>query len=116
MDWGEDRIRVQSMAWENRETGRYFYKRTTRDGKSVRIYVGNGPAAHHASRELEEKRHHREQNKVVDSVLEELGRPILDLDLWADQLTRAALMADGYVQHHRCEWRRKRNENKPDQT
>ena len=43
-----------------------------------------------------------------DAELKALDAPLDDLDELADLLARAALVAAGYRQHHRGEWRKRR--------
>jgi len=106
------------VAWEKRERGGRYYTRSRRspkDGRVLREYVGTGPFAEivaeadrtkreiaKAEREQEEAQHRRELER-----LEALAAPVLELDRAAEILVRAHLIAAGYHRHKR-EWRRRR--------
>ena len=101
------------MAWEKRKRGKYYYRTRRTDGRYVRQYVGRGKVANLAAEtdELRRTAHKlgakecQEQAKClaeVDKSLEKLCR-------LSDLLVRASLLAAGYHQHNRGEWRRRRN-------
>ncbi len=104
--------------WESRERGGLYYTRTRREGgRVVREYVGTGPFAELAAqydaldrlRREEEARVWREERERLEA-LDAETRELNDL---AELLTRAALLAAGYRQHERGEWRRPRERDKP---
>lgn len=98
------------MGWDK---GRYYTRSRKVNGRVVREYLGTGEFAElaaeldHAERErLEDERAARQAEKAQLSGL--------DADLNAmTELTRlaasAALLAAGFHQHKRGEWRRKRD-------
>lgn len=106
------------MAWEKRERGGRYYTRSRKVGGQVyREYVGSGLLAELAAqhdaldrlrREKEARlwREERERLEALDAQTRELN------DL-AELLTRAALLAAGYRQHERGEWRRPRERDEP---
>ena len=105
------------MGWEERERGGRYYTRSRKvDGRVIREYVGSGPVAEMAAqadarereRREEEARAWREEREDLDA----LDARTRDLDELAELLTRAALLAAGYRQHERGEWRRLRERNK----
>lgn len=103
------------MGWER---GRYYTRSRREGGRVVREYVGSGPDAALIARFDEMERDHRESERITARMereeLDALDAPLLALDDLADLLARAALLAAGYRQHHRGEWRKRRAQ--PDQT
>jgi hypothetical protein len=101
------------VAWEERGKGRRYYYRSQRSGdRVVKEYFGAGVGGDMAAADDDAKRQqfsiiaearHAEQRK-----LEELEHTLAKLDTIADTLTRATLAAAGFHQHHRGEWRKRR--------
>lgn len=101
------------MAWERRERGGLYYTRSRKEnGRVVREYIGSGPVAVMAAQmdaiereRLAEKavrwREEREELDALDDSVNEVAEA-------SDLLVRAALVAAGYHQHNRGEWRRRR--------
>jgi hypothetical protein len=96
------------MAWERG----YYYRVRKEGGRVVREYFGKGEPAelmaridaiNRADREAE-----RKTRRAEKAELEALDAGVKELDELADLLARAALLAAGYRQHKRGEWRRKR--------
>lgn len=97
------------MGWDK---GRYYIRSHKVNGRVVREYCGSGEAAelaaemdasNRADREAE-----RKARRVEKAELEALDASVKELDELADLLARASLLAAGYRQHKRGEWRRKR--------
>jgi hypothetical protein len=91
----------------------YYYRKRKVNGKVISDYVGKGPIADLfvlADAQIAENRREakrawqaeKDEMEAIDQSLEELNRRI-------DLLARATLVAAGYHQHHRSEWRKKRN-------
>jgi crotonobetainyl-CoA:carnitine CoA-transferase CaiB-like acyl-CoA transferase len=102
------------VAWERRERGGRYYTRSRRsrkDGRVIREYVGTGPLAEmvaeedRTKRELEEAK--REWEKEELGRLEALAAPVLELSEAAEILAHAHLIAAGY-HRHKGEYRRAR--------
>ena len=101
------------MAWERRSgRGRYYTRSTKVGGRVRREYVGAGLLAELAAaedalhreareREAQDRRTERERLAALDA-------PLDALDVLTGALSRAALVAAGYRQHKRGEWRRTR--------
>jgi hypothetical protein len=99
--------------WEKRERGGLYYTRSRKEsGRVVREYIGRGPLAELAAetdalerlqRQGEAKAWRRERE-----TLEDLDRTIEDLYEAAGVLARASLLAAGYRQHNRGQWRKRR--------
>lgn len=82
------------------------------DGRVIREYVGTGPIAELAADMDTLDRERREEEAAIwweeKERLEALDRPVEELCEATDLLVRAALIAAGYHQHKRGEWRKKR--------
>jgi hypothetical protein len=97
------------VGWDK---GRYYTRSRKANGRVVREYVGSGEAAelaaqmdatNRAKRETE-----REARRAEKAELDALDARVTELDELADQLAHAALMAAGFHQHKRGEWRKRR--------
>jgi hypothetical protein len=106
--------------WERRERGGLYYTRSKKvNGRVVREYVGGGILGEVSARmDADERRQRaeeaslwreeRERLEAVDGLTEELYEA-------AEVLTKAALMAAGYHQHKRGEWRKRRGKQSPNE-
>ena len=104
--------------WERRERGGLYYTRSRKvNGEVIREYVGGGVLGEIAGRmdalerrQREEEatawKEEREQMEALDGLTEELYEA-------AEILAKAALVAAGYHQHKRGEWRKRRGEQPP---
>jgi hypothetical protein len=97
------------VGWDK---GRYYTRSKKVNGRVVREYFGTGEiaevaaqvdAVNRADREAE-----REARRAQQAELDDLDAGVKELDELADLLARAALLAAGFRQHKRGEWRRKR--------
>ena len=102
------------MAWQEVDGRRYYYRGRRLCGRTRRVYVGaaGSPAAELAAaaddlrrleREVTARERHAERERH-----REAEAPLLALCERTDVLTRAALLAAGFHQHHRGQWRRRR--------
>jgi hypothetical protein len=99
--------------WERRERGGLYYTRSRKEGgKVVREYVGGGLLGELAARMDAEKRRLREEEKASRREererLDALAAAVQELCEAAEVIARAALLASGYHQHNRGEWRKRR--------
>lgn len=101
--------------WERRERGGRYYTRSRKvDGRVLREYAGpeGSPLAEFAAQMDEEDRQRREEEarawREEKERLEALEAPIEELCEAAEILIHAALVAAGYHQHKRGEWRKRR--------
>ena len=106
------------MAWEKRERGGPYYTRSKKvNGRVIREYVGGGALGEIAARmdALERRRREeeaalwreeRERLEALESITEELYEA-------AETLANAELVAAGYHQHKRGEWRKRRGTQSP---
>lgn len=101
------------MGWDK---GRYYTRSRKVNGRVVREYIGIGELAelaaqmdaiNRADREAE-----REARRVEKAELEALDAPLNELNELADLLARAVLVAAGFRQHKRDEWRKRRGNRK----
>jgi hypothetical protein len=97
------------MGWEIRGGRRYFTRSRKVHGKVVRQYVGGGGlgelvAAADALRRAEAAAHQAEQARWEAALI-----PLLELCRVTDLLTHACLLANGFHQHARSSWRKKRD-------
>ena len=101
------------MAWEQVGRRRYYYHNQWVKGRSVRRYIGTGPAAELAAAadelrklkraiEARERQGERVRHRQAEA-------PLLALCGVTDVLSRAALVAAGYFRHDRGAWRRCRD-------
>ena len=99
------------MSWDKKGlSGSYFY-RSVREGKKVlKQYVGCGPKAERAAREVEQRRRDRlaAREALVDEQIRcaEADARLRELDELVTDLVRASLLAGGCYSH-RGQWRRK---------
>lgn len=97
------------MGWDK---GRYYTRSRKVNGRVVREYCGVGEVAELAAqmdaRKRAEREAEREARRAKKAELDALDAGVKELDELADLLARAALLAAGYRQHNRGEWRRKR--------
>jgi hypothetical protein len=99
--------------WERRERGGLYYTRSRKEnGKVVREYVGGGVLGEIAALEDEYERRRRKEEvafwKEECERLDALMAPVEELCEAAEVIARAALIASGYHQHNRGEWRKRR--------
>ncbi len=99
--------------WEKRERGGLYYTRSRKEGgRVVREYVGGGPLGELAAqmddelrqRHQEERAARKEERERLDAMM----APVEELCEAAEVIARASLLASGYRQHNRGEWRKKR--------
>jgi hypothetical protein len=97
------------MGWDK---GRYYTRSKKVNGRVVREYVGTGRVAELVAEmdaiERQEREAERAARRAKRAELDSLYGPVNALNDLADLVTRAALMAAGYYQHKRGEWRKRR--------
>ena len=104
------------MGWESRKRGGRYYTRSRRvNGRVVREYVGGGELAELAAMIDAEER--AQKQALAARSRRELERHAADDQLVAelcgavDAVSRLVLLAAGYRQHHRGEWRHRRGQD-----
>jgi hypothetical protein len=97
------------MGWDR---GRYYTRSTKVNGRVVREYIGTGRAAERTAQldalERERRRRHAGERRRHKEELSALDADLRALAELTDLAARAALLAAGYHQHKRGEWRRRR--------
>jgi hypothetical protein len=101
------------VGWEKRH--RYYTRSKKRNGRVVREYVGTGELAEisaeiDAMRQGERWLEAQNQRQEIEG-LTALNCEIIDLVERTDLVARAALLAAGYHQHKRGEWRKRRGDS-----
>jgi hypothetical protein len=105
------------MGWETRSRGGQYYTRSHRiGGRVVREYVGGGLAGELAAIWDERTRDGR-ATAASATRAEQRRYDAADASLTqfcelVDLVAKAALLAAGYHQHHRGEWRKRRDEER----
>jgi hypothetical protein len=99
------------MPWQRVGGKAYYYRSRRIGGRPVRLYVGTGPAGEAAATSDARERLRREAQarawRRQEACRAEALAPLLQLGWLTDLLTRAALLAAGYHEHHRT-WRLRR--------
>ena len=101
------------MAWEKRERGGLYYTRSRKvNGRVLREYLGGGVLGEITARMDALERHRREEETALwreeRERLETLDGLTEELNEAAEVVAQAALVAAGYHQHKRGEWRKRR--------
>ncbi len=104
------------MGWERRKRGGLYDTRSRKvRGRVVREYVGSGLAGQLAATTDAEQRAERQARAKAlrdeRTRLETADASEVTLCGVVEALVRETLMLAGYHQHHRGEWRRKREED-----
>jgi len=103
------------MAWHVIGTRRYFYHSERVNGKPVRRYIGKGKAGEVAAEIADLRRLEREikarELMAEENRLKQAEAHLTELCEMTDMLVRAALIAAGYHQHDRGDWRRRHGTN-----
>jgi hypothetical protein len=102
-----------AMGWETRSGRGHYYTRSRKvNGRIIREYVGTGLVAELAAQQDVEERAQRLAER--DRLQHEASRwtaavaPLKQFSQLLDGMTAAALIAEGYHQHHRGPWRKRR--------
>ena len=100
--------------WEKRERGGLYYTRSRKvDGRVVREYVGGGALGELAALMDAQERQRREEEAAAwreeQERLEELAGLVDEFREAVETVARATLLAAGFRQHNRGEWRRRRD-------
>jgi hypothetical protein len=97
------------MSWR----GPYYYRARKISGRIVTQYIGRGEIAELVALgdalERKEREQERADFRAWKEDLTRLDEPLEELNTLADKLAHAALLAAGFHQHRRGEWRRRRN-------
>jgi hypothetical protein len=101
------------MGWDR---GRYYTRSKKVGGRVVREYVGTGRVAEMAAEvdaiERQQREAERAARRTERAELEALDIPLDELNDLADLLAHTALLAAGFHQHKRGEWRKRREQDR----
>jgi DNA-binding transcriptional MerR regulator len=102
------------MSWETRTNGKRYYTRSRRVGGRIqREYIGGGTigelAAMYDKIDRETRLQEVEMNRELRRQAKQLDEVLAQFEELADNVGRGILIAAGFHQHNRGEWR-KRNE------
>lgn len=99
------------MGWD--KGGRYYTRSRRVGGRVVREYVGGGELGHLAAQldaiGREERESERAAARAEQDTIAALDGPAAELDDLAGQVVRAVMAIAGYHQHHRGNWRKRRD-------
>ncbi len=100
------------MSWETRGSKQYYYRRRKVNGRVIGEYLGTGYAAELMHLLTEYERQERQERRqawqaTVDSE-EQLDAMIDEVTAVVNTYTGAVLLVNGYRQHKRGKWRKKR--------
>ena len=95
------------MSWKRRGRNRYYYRSVRVDGRPRTTYVGTGMVGATAAAADQLHRIQREQLKEKQQRITADSATVVELNEQLESLTRAALVAAGFYQHARCQWRRR---------
>ena len=106
------------MPWQQRGDKRYYYQAFRINGRASRRYVGRGARGEAAAAEIERRRSENEERKKArqadDAARAAALAPVVVLCDLTDLLVHAALLTNGFRQHNRGTWRKKRHVNNDD--
>jgi hypothetical protein len=101
------------MGWDK---GRYYTRSKKINGRVVREYIGGGQVGKLVAEmdlmERQEREAKRTTRLAKQAELDALDVPLDELNDLANLLARAALLAAGFRQHKRGEWRKPRGQTK----
>jgi hypothetical protein len=104
---------AQPMAWEDRKGKSYYYTKEREGSKVVSRYVGSGEVAQligqFSALRREEDRERRAEIAAERNAMLAADRAVDDVMSLANELMQEALQAEGFHQHDRGEWRKKRD-------
>lgn len=102
------------MGWD--KDGRYYTRSRRKNGRVVREHIGGGKLGELAARldaiDREKRAVERAAARAERQEIDALDAPLNELDELADLLVRAALLAAGFHQHHRGNWRKRRDHDR----
>ncbi len=100
------------MSWENRGNRRYYYRRRKVGGKVVSEYLGRGYSAELMQmldeHERQERQDRRQAWQAIKDDEERLDAQLDEVTKAVNAYAGAVLLVNGYRQHKRGKWRKKR--------
>ena len=103
------------MAWESRRNKSYYYRKRKVGGKVVSEYIGAGYSGLLAEQLTERVKAEAEQKRrewqAIRDEQQRLDKMVNDFGQLATAYADALLLVNGYRQHKRGEWRKKREQH-----
>ena len=103
------------MAWESRRNKSYYYRKRKVGGKVHSEYIGTGFAALLAEQVNERVKAEAEAKRcewqAIRDEQQRLDQIVADFGQLATAYADAVLLLNGYRQHKRGEWRKKREQH-----
>src|SRR5437867_1259202 len=96
------------MAWQKRGSYYYYYRSTKHRGKVTTDYLGSGPRALHTYEDDRQRQEAKTRERAIRQRVDALNAETQALCQQMTTLTRAVYTTQGYYQHHRGEWRKRR--------
>ena len=101
------------MAWSWRGIRRYYYRNVRENGHVKTEYIGTGPLAELIAKEDAEQRAEREARRELwrqeRGAMEAIDTQVGDWWDAATMLLKLQLYTEGYYQHDRGAWRKRRD-------
>jgi predicted NAD-dependent protein-ADP-ribosyltransferase YbiA (DUF1768 family) len=95
------------MAYERRGSKSYYYRAKKQNGYVIKEYLGRGERAERAALEDAQKKVKRERDRADRREWEAMDEHIAQLHQLTKLLSHSHLVAAGFYQHHRGEWRKR---------
>jgi hypothetical protein len=101
------------VSWELRDGHRYYYRVVRREGRTLKQYISNGPAAELAARL--DARVRRERERVAGALKAEQARArpaesaTGGFEAAFELIVSAWMHAEGFHRHRSGPWRKRRN-------
>jgi len=100
------------MSWETRANGKRYYTRSRRvNGRIQREYVGGGTIGELSEQldvaEREERQLRAEAIRDAKSQMDSFDELLTQFETLTENIGRGLLIAAGYHQHNRSEWRKR---------
>src|SRR5713101_2630079 len=99
------------MAFETRGSGQYYYRSRRVNGHVRKIYVGTGPRAQQIYEYDQQRQEEKSREQAIRQRIHDLDTNTKTLVQMTDTLIKAHLLINGYHQHNRSEWRKRRQHN-----
>jgi hypothetical protein len=100
------------LAWETRFGRRYYYRGRRVNGRVHKQYLGRGPEAEAAAKEDAERhtriRAERDAHRAEQQACKDVLENVEAFDRQVRGVVKATLVAMGFHQHARGQWRRRR--------
>ena len=97
------------MAYERRGSQFYYYRSRKHNKKVIKTYYGRGEQSRRAANEDAQRRAARDQERIERQLIETMDAQIAKRHQLTKLLSQSYLVNAGLYQHHRGEWRRRKD-------